>query len=81
MDAAPALNEGAIQSSGLSAEPRNRPPARSIDTPPEDRDRMSSAFRARVTLCVKVGLLLGCFSVIGWTRLDPDFGWHLRAGE
>jgi hypothetical protein len=35
----------------------------------------------RQLLALKWLLLFGLFWLVGWERLDPDFGWHLQAGN
>ena len=37
--------------------------------------------RPKVNLCLKIILVFIGFFLIAWVRIDPDFGWHLQAGN
>jgi len=36
---------------------------------------------ARIVSTLKIAIVFGLFYVHTWQRLDPDFGWHLTAGN
>ena len=35
----------------------------------------------KLATLIKFSLIFALFWLIGWYRLDPDFGWHLRSGQ